>query len=204
MYGGGGLVAQSHLTLETPWTVAHRAPLSVEFSRQEFWSGLPFPPPRDLPHPGVKPAALESSALAGGFSSLHHQTSPVLLLNSELTSPFPMSGFSCQVFWKMKSLDEEGFQISSSCNILSSSSWSFWNCAFRNQVTFCWLVERQRSLENVTACGLSLQWNRGLETVLWFPAYHGPLLEMAVYGNILEAGGSQCCVVIKRTYFGDK
>ena len=38
----------------TPWTVACQAPLSVEFSRQELWSGLPFPPPRDLPDPGIK------------------------------------------------------------------------------------------------------------------------------------------------------
>ena len=36
----------------TPWTVAHQAPLSVEFSRQEYWSGLPFSSPGDLPHPG--------------------------------------------------------------------------------------------------------------------------------------------------------
>ena len=37
----------------TSWTVAHQAPLSIEFSRQEYWSGLPFPPARDLPDPGV-------------------------------------------------------------------------------------------------------------------------------------------------------
>ena len=39
----------------TPWTVAHQAPLSMEFSRQEYWSGLPCPPPGDLPDPGIKP-----------------------------------------------------------------------------------------------------------------------------------------------------
>ena len=39
----------------TPWTVAHQAPLSMEFSRQEHWSGLPCPPPGDLPNPGIKP-----------------------------------------------------------------------------------------------------------------------------------------------------
>ena len=39
----------------TPWTAAHQAPLSMEFSRQEYWSGLPFPSPGDLPHPGIKP-----------------------------------------------------------------------------------------------------------------------------------------------------
>ena len=39
----------------TPWTVAHQAPLSMGFSRQEYWSGLPFPSPGDLPDPGIKP-----------------------------------------------------------------------------------------------------------------------------------------------------
>ena len=40
-----------------PWTVAHQDPLSLEFSRQEYWSGLPFPPPGDLPDPGIKPGS---------------------------------------------------------------------------------------------------------------------------------------------------
>ena len=39
---------------ETPWTIAHQAPLSVGFSRQEYWSGLPCPSPGNLPHPGIK------------------------------------------------------------------------------------------------------------------------------------------------------
>ena len=39
----------------TPWTVAHQAPLSMEFSRQKYWSGLPCPPPEDLPDPGIEP-----------------------------------------------------------------------------------------------------------------------------------------------------
>ena len=41
----------------TPWTVAYQAPLSVGFSRQEYWSGLPFPSPGDLPDPGIKPGS---------------------------------------------------------------------------------------------------------------------------------------------------
>ena len=51
----------------TPWTVTHKAPLSMEFSRQGYWSGLPFPSPGDLPNPGIKLTSLESLALAGGF-----------------------------------------------------------------------------------------------------------------------------------------
>ena len=48
-------------------TVAHQAPLSKEFSRQEYWSGLPCPPPGDLPDPGIKPVSLTPLALAGRF-----------------------------------------------------------------------------------------------------------------------------------------
>ena len=49
------------------WTVAHQAPLSMGFSRQDYWSGLPCPPPGDLPDPGFTPASLMSPALAGRF-----------------------------------------------------------------------------------------------------------------------------------------
>ena len=49
------------------WTVAHQVPPSMEFSRQEYWSGLPCPPPRDLPDPRIKPVSLTSPALAGRF-----------------------------------------------------------------------------------------------------------------------------------------
>ena len=41
----------------TPWTVAHQAPLSMGFSRQEYWSRLPFPSPGDLPNPGIEPGS---------------------------------------------------------------------------------------------------------------------------------------------------
>ena len=51
----------------TLWTVACQAPLSVGFYWQEYWSGLPFPAPGDIPNPGMEPASLISSALAGGF-----------------------------------------------------------------------------------------------------------------------------------------
>ena len=49
----------------TPWTV-DKAPLSMGFSRQEYWSGLLFPSPGDLPHPGIEPVSLMPPALAGG------------------------------------------------------------------------------------------------------------------------------------------
>ena len=48
----------SHVQLfVTPWTIAHQAPLSMEFSRQEYWSGLPFLSPGGLPHPGIEPGS---------------------------------------------------------------------------------------------------------------------------------------------------
>ena len=50
-----------------PWTVAHQAPLSVGFPRQEYWRGLLLPTPGDLPDPGIEPMSLVSPALAGGF-----------------------------------------------------------------------------------------------------------------------------------------
>ena len=53
----------------TLWTVACQAPLPMGFSRQEYWSGLPCPPPGDLPNPGIEPASLMSPALAGRFLS---------------------------------------------------------------------------------------------------------------------------------------
>ena len=58
----------SHVCLfATPWTVAHQALLSMGFLKQEYCSGLPFPPPGDLPDPEVKPAPPVSPALVGGF-----------------------------------------------------------------------------------------------------------------------------------------
>ena len=64
MHGGGGLVAKSCPTLVTPWTVVCQPPLSMGFPRQEYWSGLPFLHPEDLPDAGIISA---SPALAGGF-----------------------------------------------------------------------------------------------------------------------------------------
>ena len=52
--GGSGFVANLDQLFATPWTVAHQAPLPMEFSRQEYPSGLPFPSPGDIPHPGIE------------------------------------------------------------------------------------------------------------------------------------------------------
>ena len=60
--GGGGLVSKLCLTLVAPWTAAHQALPSMGFSRQEYWSGLPFPSPGYLPNPGIKPRSPASQA----------------------------------------------------------------------------------------------------------------------------------------------
>ena len=65
--GRGGIVTKSCQTLVTPWTVACRAPLSVGISRQEYWSGLPFPSPGDLLIPVIE---LEMSELRGRVVSI--------------------------------------------------------------------------------------------------------------------------------------
>ena len=54
----------------TPWTATRQVPLSIRYSRQEFWSGLPFPSPGDLPEPGIELVSLASPALAGWFFTL--------------------------------------------------------------------------------------------------------------------------------------
>ena len=57
----------SHVQLfAVPWTLACQTPLSMGFSRQEYWSELPYTPPRNLPDPRIEPTSLTSSTLAGG------------------------------------------------------------------------------------------------------------------------------------------
>ena len=61
--------AKSLQLFATPWTIAYQAPLSMGFSRQEHWSGLPCPPPGNLSNPGIKLTSL-SFAMAGGFFTI--------------------------------------------------------------------------------------------------------------------------------------
>ena len=62
---------------EIPWTIAHQAPLFMEFSRQEYWSELLFPTPGDLPDPGIKLLSLVFLALAGGFFTTAPPRKPI-------------------------------------------------------------------------------------------------------------------------------
>ena len=76
----------SHVQLcATLWTVAHKAPLSMGFSRQEYWSGLPCPPPGDLPDPRIEPASLTSPALAVGSLPLGQPGKPQYLVSAQFS-----------------------------------------------------------------------------------------------------------------------
>ena len=71
------VMSLSHVQLfSIPWSVAHKAPQSKEFSRQEYWSGLPFPSPGDLPDPGIKPRSPEF--IYGYFSYVIYQFSSIV------------------------------------------------------------------------------------------------------------------------------
>ena len=84
-----------------PRTVAHQAPLSVEFSRQEYWSGLPFPSPGDLPDPGIEPMYPVSPPLVGRFFTTeprgkpHSSPAPHKHTTDHL---FPPPGIKCPPF----------------------------------------------------------------------------------------------------------
>ena len=78
----------------TPWTVAHRAPLSIGFSRQDYWSGLPYPSPGDLPDPASEPACLASPILAGRFFPAAPDI-PRVEKSSYGVAMFPLSVLSC-------------------------------------------------------------------------------------------------------------
>ena len=108
------------------WTVAHQAPLSMGFSRQEDWSGVPCPPPGDLPKAGIEPPPLTSPALAGSFftTSTTWEAHGVLTLNAKYllfyswaVSPFiPMS--------QMKKWKLIGFEHLDQCSANHLWSWA--------------------------------------------------------------------------------
>ena len=79
--------------LATPWTLAHQTPLSMEFPRQEYWSGLSCPPPGHLLHPEIEPTSLTSPAWAGGFftTSATQEAYPMHLCPSSFLPSFPFS-----------------------------------------------------------------------------------------------------------------
>ena len=82
----------------TPWTVAYQAPLSMGFSRQEYWSGLPFPSPGDLPDPGIEPRSPELRADTSHPSHQGRENSCQTFVISPFLLPlFPFLFFCCSV-----------------------------------------------------------------------------------------------------------
>ena len=97
----------SHVQLfPIPWTVACQAPLSMGFSRQEYWNGLPLPPPGDLPDPGIKRSSPVSPALAGRFFTTAPPGKPKYLTafpNCSLWKTAGAAGLEQESFYYRKS-----------------------------------------------------------------------------------------------------
>ena len=78
----------SHVQLfVTPWIAAHQVPLSMGFSRQEYWSGLPFPPPGELLDPGIEPVSSVSPVLQADFLPLSHWITTKWKIHQEMGIP---------------------------------------------------------------------------------------------------------------------
>ena len=85
----------------TPWTVAHQAPPSMGFPRQEYWSGLPVPSRGDLPNPGIKPICLASPELAGSFFTTEPPGKLTLItLQSQVSNSTSLQKGHFKVFWE--------------------------------------------------------------------------------------------------------
>ena len=82
------------LLFATPWILAFQALLSMGFSRQEHWSGLPCPPPGDLPNPGIEPVSLMSPALASGF----------FITSATWEAPICAILFKNYVYWELRKI----------------------------------------------------------------------------------------------------
>ena len=99
----GGVCALSHFSrvqlFANLWTVAHHAPLSMGFSRQEYWSGLPCPLPGDLSDPGIEPTSLTFPALAGGFFTTSITWEPKLPSIPLLTGLRGLDQMSVLSYW---------------------------------------------------------------------------------------------------------
>ena len=100
------MVAKSCPTLATAWTVARQAPLSMGFPKHEYWSGLPFPPLRDLPDLGTEPT---SSALAGRIFTSEPPGKPTIKQNPNLLNFFTQGLFIASLWHNlMQGIGEGG------------------------------------------------------------------------------------------------
>ena len=109
----------------TPWTVGHQAPLSMGFSRQEYWSVLSCPPPGDLPDPEIKPRSLMSPALAGRFFTISITQVPSVMHHNLLIfwSVFPQDPIVLDGWDSLQHLVQDMLQWSISINTDWMSEW---------------------------------------------------------------------------------
>ena len=142
----------------TPWIVAPQAPLSMGFLRQEFWSGVPFPSPGDIPDPGTEAA---SPALAGGFFTteppgepVYHGTRCNTIISSFLSPVFPspcmylhwgitqLKDTSISIFTCNSAMREVGLLSSIMCFLLQALHLTLW------EIIIHWIFWHTRLLRN--------------------------------------------------------
>ena len=114
----------SRVWLCDPWTVAHKGPLSMGFSWQEYWSGLPFSPPGDLPDPGIEPLSPVAPASQADSSLLSHRGSPLFPIgNARLEC--------CLGVWKRSqslislSIGSDDYSFRHTVNLRKGAFWGF-------------------------------------------------------------------------------
>ena len=133
----------NHVCLfDTPWILAFQALLSMGFSRQEYWSGFPCPPPGDLPNPEIEPVSLMSPALAGGF----------FITSSTWEAPICAILFKNYVYWGLRKIfrfevSKDGMRVGSTFYLIDTGhlAYSIWPILMRAlQIKLCYLFYRWR------------------------------------------------------------
>jgi len=113
----------SHVWLfATPWTAASQAPLSMEFSWQEYWSELPMPTPGDLPDPGIKCLSLASPALAGRFFTTEPPEKPMFIISSIFIIAYFFLRSSIHICFHMFPAGSDG-KVCLQCGRLGLNPW---------------------------------------------------------------------------------
>jgi len=152
--GGGGLVTKSCQTLATPWAVAHQAPLSMRFSRQEYWSGLPFPSPFRL-HKNTLDLIHVACSLGDFPSHLSACPVPFMLLKKSVTvsPPFLRNEKSLLLYSSLTSTPDwqspedklytrrrliTGYTVKINMNEVELISWQ-WEGPFQFRSAFCFI-----------------------------------------------------------------
>ena len=139
-------VAQSCLTLYTPWTVARQAPLSMEFSRQEYWNGLPIPPPGIFPTQRLNPCLLHWQA----DSLPLHQLTVSLKATGEVRLPDQLVPGESEQWWvRNRSGWPWGSTEAATCIFLKEQELCFLLCSYKP----CTMREKKKGNKQTDAIG---------------------------------------------------